>query len=70
MFTGLFWKKVLLSFARAFVPFFVLGLAGAWDSFVTGDLAAGKSAVIALVTGAITAGLRAAQALFTNLETP
>lgn len=70
MFTVLFAKKVGLSFLRAFVPFLVLGLAGAWDSFVTGDLAAGKAAVIALVTGAVTAGLRAVQALFTNLESP
>jgi hypothetical protein len=69
-FGGLFWKKVLLEFARTFIPFFILGLAGAWDSFVTGDLESGKAAVVALITGGIAAGLRAIQALFTNFETP
>ena len=70
MFEPLFWRKIALSFARAFVSFFVLGIVGAYDSFVTGDLASGKSAVIALITGAVAAGLRAGQALFTTLETP
>lgn len=69
MFTPLFWKRVGLSFARAFIPFLILGLVGAWDSFVTGDVEAGKAAVIALISGAVTAGLRAIQALFTTLET-
>lgn len=70
MFAPLFWKKIGLSFARAFVSFFVLGVAGAYDSFVTGDVAAGKAAAIALITGAVAAGIRAAQALFTTLESP
>ena len=70
MFEPLFWKKIALSFARAFVSFFVLGAVGAYNGFVTGDIHAGKAAVIALITGAVAAGLRAAQALFTTLETP
>lgn len=70
MFTPLFWKKIGLSFARAFIAFFVLGVVGAYDSFVTGDVEAGKAAAVALITGAVAAGLRAAQALFTTLETP
>lgn len=70
MFTLLFWKKVGLSFARAFVPTLILGLAGVFDHVADGDLDGGKAALVALIVAAITAGLRAAQALFTQLETP
>jgi len=66
----LFWKKVGLSFLRAFVVFFVLGVIPLWDQIVAGDWDAGKAALIALVGGAGTAGLRAIQALFTTFESP
>lgn len=70
----LFWKRVSLSFARAFATTFVLGLVGVVES-VSGeggafDLSAGRAAAVALVVGGVTAGLRAVQVLFTNLETP
>lgn len=68
--TPLFWKKVGLSFLRAFVVFFVLGVIPVWDEIVGGDWDAAKAALIALIGGAGTAALRAIQALFTNLETP
>lgn len=70
MFTPLFWKKVGLEFARTFVVVFILGAATVTDQVVGGDWNAGKSALIALIAAAVTAGLRAAQALFTQLETP
>lgn len=70
MFGGLFWKKVGLSFVRAFVPFFILGILPVWDSIVAGDWDAGKAALLALIGAAVTAGIRAAQALFTTAETP
>lgn len=69
MFTTFFWKKVALSFVRAFVPFFVLGILPVWDSIVAGDWDVAGAAVIALIGAAVTAGVRAVQALFTNLET-
>lgn len=68
--TTLFWKKVGLSFLRAFVSFFVLGVAGVWDAIAAGNWSAGKSAIIALIGAAVAAGIRAAQAAFTTLETP
>jgi hypothetical protein len=68
MFGAIFWRKVALSFIRAFIPFFFLGLAGVWDDVAAGDWNASKSAIVALIGGAVTAGLRAIQALFTNLE--
>lgn len=69
MLTPFFWKKVGLSFVRAFVPFFILGVIPVWDSIAAGDWNAAKAALIALIGAAVTAGLRAAQALFTTLET-
>ena len=66
----LFLRKVALSFARSFLAFFVPGLAGAYNPFITGDVAASKAALIALVAGSITAGLRAAQIGLTTWETP
>jgi hypothetical protein len=70
LFTPLFWKKVGLSFARAFIPVFFLGLGGVYDAVSSGDVSAAKSALIALAVAAGAAALRAAQALFTTLETP
>jgi hypothetical protein len=69
MFTPYFWKKCGLSFARAFIPAFILGVLPVWDAVAAGDWNAGKAALLALITGAGTAGIRALQALFTNLET-
>jgi hypothetical protein len=46
----------------------VLGVGGAFDAVATGDTNAARSAAVALVVAGVTAGIRAAQALFTNLE--
>lgn len=69
MLTPLFWKRVGLSFVRAFIPVFILGVIPLWDQIVAGDWDAGKSALIALISGAVTAGIRAAQIFFTTVET-
>jgi hypothetical protein len=68
----LFWKRVGMSFLRAFVGAFALGITGVFGSLgeAGSDFTAGKSALIALIVAAIAAGLRAAQALFTTIETP
>ncbi len=68
----LFWKKVGLSFLRAFVATFAIGITGVFASLGEqgSNFGAGKTALIALVVAAIAAGLRAAQALFTTAETP
>jgi hypothetical protein len=68
LFTPVFWKKIGLSFARAFIATFVLGVGGAFDAVASGDTNAARSAAVALVVAGVTAGIRAAQALFTNLE--
>lgn len=70
MFTSLFWRKVGLSFLRAFVPFFILGVIPLWDEVVAGDWNTARAALIALIGASVTAGIRALQALFTTLETP
>ena len=68
----LFFKKVGLSFARAFVAVFALGITGVFSSLGESgtDFSTGKEALVALIVAAIAAGLRAAQALFTTLESP
>jgi predicted ABC-type exoprotein transport system permease subunit len=68
--TPLFFKKVGLSFARTFLIVFVLGLIPVWDNVVNWDPNASKAALLAVIAAAGTAGIRAAQALFTTLETP
>lgn len=70
MLTPLFWRKVGLSFVRAFIPTFILGIGSAYSAFGEGDLSGAKASLIALVVAAGAAGLRAAQALFTTLESP
>lgn len=69
-FPAVFWRKVALSFLRAFVAVFVLGLTGVVDALGPEgtDWNAAKSALVALVLAGLTAGVRALQALFTNLE--
>lgn len=66
----LFLRKIALSFARAFASVFVLGLLGAYDPFVKGDLAGAKAALIALLGAAGAAGLKALQVAFTTWESP
>lgn len=53
-------RSITLSFVRAFLGVFIVGLAGVAAS---PDFKTGKAALIALVTAAIVAGLRAVQAL-------
>jgi hypothetical protein len=55
-----FVKKLALSFVRAFAATFLVGAVGIASS---PDFSAAKAALIALVVGAITAGLRAVQAI-------
>jgi hypothetical protein len=43
-----FWKKIGLSFARAFIATFVLGVGGAFDAVASGDTTAARSAAVAL----------------------
>ena len=69
--TPLFLKKVGLSFARYFVASFLTGIVSVGlDLIDSGDVSAARAAVLALIGGAVAAGLRAVQALVTNLETP
>ena len=68
--TPLFLKKVGLEFGRTFVIVFVLGLLPVWDNLVNWDPNALKAATLALIAAAGTAGIRAVQALVTQLETP
>ena len=58
-------KKVGLSFVRAFVGTFIAGLVGV---LAVPDWEAGKAALVALSVAALTAGIRAIQAWFTHLE--
>lgn len=60
VFSAVFVKKVALSFARAFLATFIVGAAGVASS---PNFTTAKAALIALVVAAITAGLRAVQAL-------
>lgn len=60
VFSETFVKKVALSFVRAFLSFFFVGAVGVASS---PDFSTAKAALIALVAGAITAGLRAVQAV-------
>lgn len=64
-----FFKKVGLSFVRAFVPAFAIGLTPAADAVAAGDWNTARAAVVACVLAGGAAVLRALQALGTNLET-
>lgn len=68
MLTKLFWKKVGLSFIRAFIPTFLFGVLPVWNSIVQGDWTVAKAAFLALIAASVTAGFRAAQAMYTTLE--
>ncbi len=70
MWTELFWRKVGLEFGRTFIVFFILGLIPVLDVVADGNWSVAQAALVALIGGAANAGLRAAQALFTQLETP
>lgn len=71
---ALFVRKVAAAFAAAFLTTFALGVSQVGTVIVNDDgvvdWTAGRSALWALIVGSIVAGLRAAQALFTNWETP
>ncbi len=58
-------KAVILSFLRAFLGVFIAGMAGV---LAVPDWNTGKAALIALSAAALIAGLRAIQAVLTNLE--
>lgn len=64
-FGPVFWKKVGLSFVRAFLGAFIILAPGIW---LAPDLNAAKAAGVAAILAGLTAGVRALQALFTNLE--
>jgi hypothetical protein len=71
LFSSQFFKAVGLSFARAFIAVFALGILSVYSAVLPGesiDYDAGKTALIALVTAAGAAGIKAMQALFTNLD--
>jgi hypothetical protein len=65
LFPPIFFKKVALSFIRAFLAAFVTGLAGV---LAAPNWGAGKAALVAVSIAAVTAGIRAIQAIFTDLE--
>jgi len=60
VFSADFVKKIALSFARAFLATLLVGAVGIAQS---PDFSTAKAAGIALVVGALTAGLRAVQAI-------
>jgi hypothetical protein len=64
----LFIKKLVLAFALGFVPVFLYGLLDILDAFSHGeaDYNLLASIAVAAVTGALSAGIRAVLALFTN----
>ncbi len=62
---SVFFKKVVLSFVRAFVGVFIAGVGGV---FALPNWSASKAALVALSAAALTAGFRAVQALLTDLE--
>lgn len=64
-----FWKKIGLSFARAFLAAFVIGLTPAADAIASGDWNTARAAIVACALAGGAAVLRALQALGTNLET-
>jgi hypothetical protein len=71
----LFWKKVAAAIVRAFTITFFAGAVGLLDSLggVTSgeaDFSVALSALVALVLASLAAAIRAAQALFTEIETP
>jgi hypothetical protein len=66
-----FLKAVGLSAARAFISVFVLGMLNVYSLLLPGeavDVNAGKTALIALITAAGAAALKAVQAAFTNWD--
>lgn len=62
-----FIKKVLYSFGRAFLATFLVGITGL---LAAPDWSAGKSAAVALVVAAVTAGVRAAQHVLVDTNPP
>ena len=68
--TVLFWKKVAAAFLWAFLPVFAGGVLPVWDAIVAGDWETSSALFLALISGSVTAGLRAAQALFSHWESP
>ncbi len=64
---SVFYASLLDSFSRAFLSSFVVLLVGLLES---PEFGLSKSALIALVVGAVTAGIRAIQGLATTSEEP
>lgn len=61
---GLFVKRVALSFVRAFLGVFVVGVLNIASNVAnTHDWSAGKAALVALVSAAVVAGIKAVQEL-------
>jgi hypothetical protein len=73
--TGLFWRRIGLSFARAFIAALIAQAAVIWSGLAenvadgTVDWNAGAALIFAAISGACAAGIRAAQAKGTQLET-
>jgi hypothetical protein len=72
---SLFWRKVAAAFVRAFMITFFAGATGLIDSISGGvsgetDFSIALSGLTALTLASIAAAVRAAQALFTTIETP
>lgn len=69
-----FWKKVGLDFGRTFLGFYAVTIAATFASSLAnveaGDFSAAswKGVGVAAAVGAASAAIRAAQALWTNLE--
>lgn len=73
-FTVPFWRKIGLSFARAFAGSLIVSVPAGVVLFVESGYSGGLGAVAgiggAAVSAALTAGLRAVQANTTSLESP
>lgn len=69
-FESTFFGRVTLSFVRAFLGVFIVGVLGIASNLAnTHDWNAGKAALVALVSAAIVAGIRAAQSLLVGAPT-
>jgi hypothetical protein len=69
LFTPYFWKKIGLSAARAAIGAVVAGALVPVLAISNGDFKGGGLALATLAGVGVTAGVRAAQAAFTQLET-
>lgn len=68
---GLLLKRVALSFIRAFLGVFLVGVLNIASSVAnTHDWSAGKAAVVALISAAVVAGIKAVQELLALGSSP